>query len=83
MGTIGDRITDPMDLFAEKSVYVNRWLRPCSVAFIVNMQFKELAALIKDGVFKYTPNDKTNKPTFNQIVHSYKGEDGLYKYPQP
>lgn len=79
MGTIGERLTNPMDMFGRKSVYVKRWERPCAVAFLISMQFKELASLINSGLFEYTPVDKSNKPTFTQIVHSYKGEDGLYK----
>jgi len=80
MGTIGERLINPMDLFGKKSVYINRWKRPCAVAFIISMQFKEVASLINGGIFEYTPEDKSNKPSFKQIVTSYKGEDGLYHY---
>ena len=79
MGTIGNRIDNPMLIIDKKSVYVKRWKRHCSVAFLLSMQFKELASLINDGIFEYTKEDKTNKPKFTQIVRSYKDDTGLYK----
>lgn len=78
MGTIGIQINNPMDIMGKKSVYVKRWNRPCAVAFLISMQFKELAALVNDGLFEYTAEDKSNKPKFTQIVKSYIGENGLY-----
>lgn len=79
MGTIGDRLNNPMDLIGKKSVYVKRWERPCAVAFLISMQFKELVSLFNTGIFEYIKEDKTNKPTFTQIVTS-RFENGVYKY---
>lgn len=78
MGTTGKRLDNPMDILGKKSVYIMKWKRPCAVAFLISMQFKEVANLIEHGVFEYTAEDKSNKPSFKQIVTSYKGEDGSY-----
>lgn len=61
MGTIGERLTNPMELLSERSVYVKRWERPCAVSFLISMQFRTLALFFEHGIYKYTKEDKSNK----------------------
>jgi hypothetical protein len=67
MGTIGLKITNPMDLLKYKSVYVKAWERPCAVSFLISMQFRVLASFISRGIYEYTPAPKKTK-TFVEII---------------
>jgi hypothetical protein len=67
MGTIGERITNPMDLTKYKSVYVKAWERHSPTAFLLSMQSRVLFGFMHLGVFQYTADERT-KPSFTEIV---------------
>lgn len=68
MSTIGDKITNPLELLTEKSVYVKAWQRPCATSFLISMQFRVLAGFMHLGIYKYTKSNKTNKKSFVEQV---------------
>lgn len=70
MGTIGERLENPLELLKEKSVYVKAWQRPCATSFLISMQFRVLAGFMRLGIYKYTKADKSNKKSFIQQVKS-------------
>jgi hypothetical protein len=68
MGTKGERLTNPIELFSYESVWVERWKRPCATSFLISMQFRTLMLFFNGGIYKYTKQDKLNKKQFHEIV---------------
>ncbi len=40
------------------SVWVDAWGRPCSVCFIMSMQFRTVSIFMKRGIYEYKPKGK-------------------------